>query len=91
MKKNCCIALMGAVILYVAAMSCYNTFFRASEEIPKQIVVQLGDTMWGICVDNYISKNNAETFDQFFYRNVKKNGSDIFPNQTVVITNRVWK
>lgn len=82
---------MGAVILYVGVSNCYNTFFRASEEVSKQVVVQLGDTMWGICNDNYITENNAESFGKFVHENVKRNGTHIIAGQTVEIVNRVWK
>lgn len=89
--KNGVIALMACAVLYLGVSTCYNTFFRASEEIPTQVVVKLGDTMYGICNDTYITENNAESFNEFFDKNLKRNGAEIFAGQTVEIVNRVWK
>lgn len=80
-----------ACCVYAAGDGVYKAFFRERAEINVQYVVRPGDTMWNICDEFYITKNNVECFNEFVHRNTKRNGSLIHAGDIVTISNRVWK
>ena len=88
--KNALIALCAITVIAVCASSCYDMFFRPSEEVVTTYVVRYGDTMYDICNDTYISEKNAESFEEFLHKNLKINGSRILAGQKVKIVNRLW-
>lgn len=84
------IAVMIAAVFTIGHMT-YKSFFAPTAEISASYTVKQGDTMWGICNDMYITKDNAECFNEFVCKNVEANGHKLQAGDVVVITNKIYK
>lgn len=85
MKKLVIIALIA-----LAGWQIYD-WIRPVTVVTNTYTVAAGDTLYGICNEAYITKNNSECFNQFLDSNYRSNKRQLQPGDTVVITNRLYK
>ena len=85
MKKLVIIALIA-----LAAWQVYQ-WIRPVQNVTATYTVAAGDTLFGICNEAYITKNNSECFNQFLDSNYRSNKRQLQPGDIVVITNRLYK
>ena len=78
------------VLLALAAWQTYE-WLRPVKTVTAVYTVAAGDTLYGICNEAYITKNNSECFNQFLDSNYRKNKRLLQPGDTVVITNRLYQ
>lgn len=78
-------------MLLVIGMEIY-TAMRPVETVVEAHVVRAGDTLYNICDRHYITENNAECFNEMWYRVMKEHGkSSLEVGDIVWVTNRVYK
>lgn len=86
--------LCGVIMILDVVVVCelaYKGWFAPTVEVSAAYTVKNGDTIWDICNELYIPKDNSETFNEFVYRNSDEHGYLIHSGQSLVITNRLYK
>lgn len=81
-----------AAVLLVSVWCCYD-WLRPVEAVSSNYVVKPGDSWYQICDAHYITKNNSESFNEFWYRAMAENEhyKNLQPGNVLTITNRVYK
>ena len=76
---------------YVIGKEVHNTFFAPTHDVTTHYTVKDGETLWEICDKYYIVENNTECFNEYVYRNMDANGSNLHAGDIVKITNRLYE
>lgn len=83
--------LVILAILLVIGVEIYQAL-RPVETVVEAHVVRADDTMYGICDRYYITENNAECFNEMWYRVMRENGKiSLNVGNIVWVTNKLYK